>query len=30
MASADEQGLMIVYQQLMDSSDSGNRSIAIP
>jgi hypothetical protein len=30
MAPADEQGLMIVYQPMMDISDSGNRYIAVP
>jgi hypothetical protein len=30
MAPADEQGLMIVYQPMMDFTDSGNRYIAVP
>jgi hypothetical protein len=30
MAPADEQGLMIVYQPMMDINDSGNRYIAVP
>jgi hypothetical protein len=30
MAPADEQGLMIVYQPMMDINDLGNRYIAVP